>query len=99
MRSPASMSRCLATEGIELAFQPDAVDEIARIAQLINERAENIGARRLATVMERLLDEVSFDAADRAANPAGRKLVIDAAFVRQRLESLIEDQDLARYIL
>ncbi len=85
----------LATEGIELTFQSDAVDEIARIAQLINERAENIGARRLATVMERLLDDVSFDAADRKE----RKLVLDAKFVRQRLEPLIEDQDLARYIL
>jgi len=85
----------LATEGIDLSFQPDAVDEIARIAQLINERAENIGARRLATVMERLLDEVSFDAADRQE----RKLVLDAKFVRERLEPLIEDRDLARYIL
>jgi len=85
----------LATEGIEVTFQPDAVDEIARIAQLINERAENIGARRLSTVMERLLDDVSFDAADRLE----RKLLVDAKFVRQRLEVLIEDQDLARYIL
>ena len=85
----------LATEGIELSFQPDAVDEIARIAQLINERAENIGARRLATVMERLLDDVSFDAADRKE----RKLTLDAKLVRERLEPLIEDQDLARYIL
>jgi ATP-dependent HslUV protease ATP-binding subunit HslU len=89
----------LATEGVEIRFQPDAVDEIARIAQLINERAENIGARRLATVMERLLDEVSFDAADRATDPLKRTLAIDAKFVRQRLDSLIEDQDLARYIL
>ena len=85
----------LATEGIELSFQPDAVDEIARIAQLINERAENIGARRLATVMERLLDDVSFDAADRKE----RTLRLDAKLVRERLEPLIEDQDLARYIL
>jgi len=85
----------LATEGVELSFQPDAVDEIARIAHLINERAENIGARRLATVMERLLDDVSFDAAERRE----RKLRVDAAFVRERLEPLIENQDLARYIL
>ena len=85
----------LATEGITLVFQPDAVDEIAAFAQLINDRAENIGARRLATVMERLLDDVSFDAADRPE----RTLTLDARFVRQRLEGIVEDQDLSRYIL
>jgi ATP-dependent HslUV protease ATP-binding subunit HslU len=87
----------LATEGIDLRFQPDAVDEIARIAQLINERSENIGARRLATVMERLLDEVSFDASERA--PEDRTLSVDAAYVRARLNEVVQDEDLSRYIL
>jgi ATP-dependent HslUV protease ATP-binding subunit HslU len=87
----------LATEGIELRFQPDAVDEIARIAQLINERSENIGARRLATVMERLLDDVSFDASERTAQD--RTLSIDAAYVRARLTQVVQDEDLSRYIL
>jgi ATP-dependent HslUV protease ATP-binding subunit HslU len=87
----------LATEGIDLSFQPDAVEEIARIAQLINERSENIGARRLATVMERLLDEVSFDASER--KPDDRNLSVDAAYVRTRLSQVVQDEDLSRYIL
>jgi ATP-dependent HslUV protease ATP-binding subunit HslU len=85
----------LATEGIELTFAPDAVEEIARLAQAINDRTENIGARRLHTVMERILDEVSFDADERTE----KKLVIDAAYVRTRLEPFMEDEDLSRYIL
>jgi ATP-dependent HslUV protease ATP-binding subunit HslU len=85
----------LRTEGVELEFSEDGVRAIAEIAALANERAENIGARRLHTVMERLLDEVSFDAPDRG----GAKLRIDAAFVRERLEALVRDEDLARYIL
>jgi ATP-dependent HslUV protease ATP-binding subunit HslU len=87
----------LATEGIDLSFQPDAVEEIARIAQLINERSENIGARRLATVMERLLDEVSFDASER--KPEDRHLTVDAEYVRARLGKVVQDEDLSRYIL
>jgi ATP-dependent HslUV protease ATP-binding subunit HslU len=85
----------LQTEGVELEFTDEGVRALAEIAALANERAENIGARRLHTVMERLLDEVSFDAPDRG----GAKLRIDAAFVRERLEALVRDEDLARYIL
>jgi ATP-dependent HslUV protease ATP-binding subunit HslU len=85
----------LQTEGVELEFTEEGVRALAEIAAQANERAENIGARRLHTVMERLLDEVSFDAPDRG----GAKLRIDAAFVRERLEALVRDEDLARYIL
>ncbi|MEN8161186.1 MAG: AAA family ATPase, partial [Myxococcota bacterium] len=85
----------LQTEGVELDFTEDGVDAIAEIAALANERAENIGARRLHTVMERLLDEVSFDAPDQS----GTKLAIDGPFVRERLDALVRDEDLARYIL
>jgi ATP-dependent HslUV protease ATP-binding subunit HslU len=85
----------LATEGVTLTFKPDAVREIARIAALVNRSTENIGARRLHTVMERLLDEVSFDAPDRA----GARIRVDDAFVRSRLEPLVRDEDLSRYIL
>jgi ATP-dependent HslUV protease ATP-binding subunit HslU len=85
----------LQTEGVELEFTEEGVRAIAEIAAQANERAENIGARRLHTVMERLLDEVSFDAPDRS----GVKLRVDAAFVRERLEALVRDEDLARYIL
>jgi ATP-dependent HslUV protease ATP-binding subunit HslU len=85
----------LQTEGVELEFTEEGVRAIAEIAALANERAENIGARRLHTVMERLLDEVSFDAPDKG----GVKLRIDGEFVRGRLEALVRDEDLARYIL
>jgi ATP-dependent HslUV protease ATP-binding subunit HslU len=85
----------LETEGVHLEFSPDAVDEIARIAAEVNERTENIGARRLHTVLERLLDEVSFTAPEMQ----GRTVAIDGATVRQRLEPILEDQDLSRYIL
>ncbi|ADO72851.1 ATP-dependent protease ATPase subunit HslU [Stigmatella aurantiaca] len=85
----------LATEGVELEFTDDAVEEIARIAQLANERTQNIGARRLHTVLERLLDEVSFGASE-----MGQKaLKVDAAYVRERLASIVQDEDLSRYIL
>jgi ATP-dependent HslUV protease ATP-binding subunit HslU len=85
----------LATEGVTLAFRDEAIAEIARIAAAVNERTENIGARRLHTVMERLLDQVSFDAPEMH----GREVVIDAAYVRERLEAILQDQDLSRYIL
>jgi ATP-dependent HslUV protease ATP-binding subunit HslU len=85
----------LATEGVTLVFRDDAVAEIARIAAEVNERTENIGARRLHTVMERLLDQISFDAPEMG----GREIVIDAAYVRERLEQILQDQDLSRYIL
>jgi ATP-dependent HslUV protease ATP-binding subunit HslU len=85
----------LATEGVRLGFTDDAVGEIARIAQSVNERTENIGARRLHTILERLLDEISFTASE--AGP--RDLQIDAAYVRERLASIVQDEDLSRYIL
>jgi ATP-dependent HslUV protease ATP-binding subunit HslU len=85
----------LATEGVEVQFRDDAIDEVARIAAEVNERMENIGARRLHTVMERLLDPVSFDAAELR----GQRIVIDAAVVRERLQGIAEDEDLSRYIL
>src|SRR5512140_226550 len=85
----------LATEGVDLQFTDDAVEEIARIAADVNERMENIGARRLHTVMERLLDPVSFDAAELR----GQRIVVDAATVRERLAGIAEDEDLSRYIL
>jgi ATP-dependent HslUV protease ATP-binding subunit HslU len=85
----------LATESVTLTFREDSIAEIARIAAQVNERTENIGARRLHTVMERLLDEVSFDAPEMG----GREVVIDAAYVRERLEAILQDEDLSRYIL
>jgi len=85
----------LATEGVDLAFTPDAVEEIAAIAVLANDRTENIGARRLFTVMERLLDAVSFEAPELKE----KKVVIDAVYVKQHLADVIKDEDLSRYIL
>jgi ATP-dependent HslUV protease ATP-binding subunit HslU len=85
----------LATEGVTLAFTPDGITRLAHIAFEVNERTENIGARRLATVMERLLDEVSFD----AARLQGQTVQIDAAYVDARLADLSRDEDLSRYIL
>lgn len=85
----------LATEGVALEFTPEGITRLAHIAFDVNERTENIGARRLSTVMERLLDEVSFD----AANRAGQTVVIDAAYVNERLQSLSQDEDLSRFIL
>jgi ATP-dependent HslUV protease ATP-binding subunit HslU len=85
----------LSTEGVDLQFTDDGVREIARMAARVNERTENIGARRLHTIMERLLEEVSFEA------PEGKKgtLVVDAQYVQDKLASIIEDVDLSRYIL
>ncbi|WNG38198.1 ATP-dependent protease ATPase subunit HslU [Archangium violaceum] len=85
----------LATEGVRLQFSDDAIAELARIAQSVNERTENIGARRLHTVLERLLDEVSFNASEQGP----RDLQIDATYVRERLASVVQDEDLSRYIL
>ncbi|GIX29917.1 MAG: ATP-dependent protease ATPase subunit HslU [Porticoccaceae bacterium] len=87
----------LATEGLEVEFTRDGVRRIAELAHAVNERTENIGARRLHTLMERLLEEVSFDAADLAAR--GEKIVVDRAFVDERLGNLAADEDLSRYIL
>ncbi|HVJ59959.1 MAG TPA: ATP-dependent protease ATPase subunit HslU [Burkholderiaceae bacterium] len=85
----------LATEGVTLQLTPDAVRRIAQIAFEVNERTENIGARRLATVMERLLEELSFEAPDRG----GSTVVIDAAVVNAKLAALASNEDLSRYIL
>ncbi|MGD0228988.1 MAG: ATP-dependent protease ATPase subunit HslU [Syntrophorhabdales bacterium] len=85
----------LATEGIELEFEPDGIAEIADIAQRINEMTENIGARRLYTVMEKLLDIVSFDAPEMTE----KAVVITKGYVRERLAEFLEREDLSRYIL
>ena len=85
----------LATEGVTLELQPDAIRRIAQIAYDVNERTENIGARRLATVMERLLDEISFD----APNRGGQTISVAAAEVNTKLGELAKDEDLSRYIL
>src|SRR5574344_1366652 len=85
----------LATAGVTLQFTPDGITRLAHTAFTVNERTENIGARRLSTVMERLLDEVSFD----AVKHQGQTMVIDAAYVDARLEQLSQDEDLSRYIL
>ena len=85
----------LATENVKLEFLPEAITRLATIAFEVNERTENIGARRLATVMERLLDEVSFD----AAKLSGQTIEIDATYVDERLKALSANEDLSRYIL
>ncbi|AGC44784.1 ATP-dependent protease ATP-binding subunit HslU [Myxococcus stipitatus DSM 14675] len=85
----------LATEGVRLSFTDDAVTELARIAQQANERTQNIGARRLHTVLERLLDEVSFSASELGP----RDFQVDGNYVRERLGAIIQDEDLSRYIL
>ncbi|HXX29456.1 MAG TPA: ATP-dependent protease ATPase subunit HslU, partial [Myxococcaceae bacterium] len=86
----------LETEGVRLVFTDDAIAELAAVAHAVNERTQNIGARRLHTVLERLLDEVSFSASDPGNRGEER---IDAAYVRRRLASVVEDEDLSRYIL
>lgn len=85
----------LDTEGVQLSFREDAIAEIARIAADVNERTENIGARRLHTIMERLLDEVSYTAPE----TRGKEVAIDAEYVRERLNPILKDEDLSRYIL
>jgi len=85
----------LRTEGVTLQFAPDAVDAIAEIATGVNDRTENIGARRLYTILERLLEEISFQAPDMP----GKTIAIDAGYVQARLADVVRDQDLSRYIL
>ena len=85
----------LATERVQLTFDPSGIRRIAEVAFQVNERSENIGARRLHTVLERLLETVSFEAADRG----GQAVVIDAAYVDAQLGALVQDEDLSRYIL
>jgi ATP-dependent HslUV protease ATP-binding subunit HslU len=85
----------LATEGVKLEFAADGIHRLAEIAYSVNERTENIGARRLYTVMEKLLEEISYAAADKS----GQTLVIDTGYVNDRLEALAVDEDLSRYVL
>lgn len=85
----------IGTENVTLDFTEDAITEVAKLAARVNETVENIGARRLQTVMERLLEEISFEAEDHA----GETIMIDAAYVRERLETLADDTDLSKYIL
>jgi ATP-dependent HslUV protease ATP-binding subunit HslU len=85
----------LETEGIKLTFQEDAVQEVARFAARVNESTENIGARRLHTIMEKLLDEISFEGPDLKK----KTIRIDAAYVQKMLADIVKDQDLSRYIL
>lgn len=85
----------MATEDVKVIFQDNAIAEIAEVATVVNEKTENIGARRLYTIMETLLDEISFDAPDMTE----KEVVIDAEYVRQKLNDIVEDEDLSRYIL
>jgi ATP-dependent HslUV protease ATP-binding subunit HslU len=85
----------LETENVHLRFGDDAIREIAQIASEVNERTENIGARRLHTILERLLDEISFSAPEMQ----GKEITIDAQYVRERLTPILKNEDLSRYIL
>jgi len=85
----------MATEGIRIEFTEDAIAEIAEVATMVNDRTENIGARRLYTIMETLLDDVSFDAPDMT----DKQVSIDAEYVKEKLDDIVEDEDLSRYIL
>ncbi|MCK4262020.1 HslU--HslV peptidase ATPase subunit, partial [bacterium] len=87
-------SALLQTEGIKMEFTDEAIREIASMAWAVNARMENIGARRLYTIMEKLVEDISFNAPD-----VPKKVTIDANYVRNRLSEIIKDQDLSRYIL
>ena len=84
-----------AESGLEVEFAEDGIAELARVAAEVNRRTENIGARRLHTILERLLEDVSFDASDRE----DKTILIDAAYVHHRLDDIVKDEDLTRYIL
>ena len=86
---------CQGTEGMQISFTKDGIRRIAETAWEVNERTENIGARRLHTVMERLLDEASFDATDND----GKALEVDENYVSGKLGELVKDEDLSRFIL
>jgi ATP-dependent HslUV protease ATP-binding subunit HslU len=88
-------SALLATEGVTLEFRPEAIRRLAELAFQVNEKTENIGARRLSTVLERLLEDISFDAGKRGAG----EVTIDAAYVDARLADLAKNEDLARFVL
>jgi ATP-dependent HslUV protease ATP-binding subunit HslU len=88
-------SALLETEGIKLTFSEDSLTEIAKIAAQVNESTENIGARRLHTIMEKLLEDISFDGPDLKK----KNVKIDATYVKKQLSEIVKDQDLSRYIL
>jgi ATP-dependent HslUV protease ATP-binding subunit HslU len=85
----------LQTEGVKIEFSQDAIEEIASLAVLVNDRTENIGARRLFTIMEKLLEELSFEAPGLQV----KEYKIDAKYVRERLNDIVKSEDLSRYIL
>ena len=85
----------MGTEGVNIEFSADAVKKIAEAAFRVNEKTENIGARRLHTVMERLMDKISFDASEMD----GQTVMIDAAYVTEALGDVVENEDLSRFIL
>ena len=85
----------LRTEGVEVEFSQDGLEEIASMSEEVNDKTENIGARRLHTIMEKVLEELSFSAPEHK----GEKIVIDKAFVQKELTDIVEDKDLSRYIL
>ncbi|MCP5076884.1 MAG: HslU--HslV peptidase ATPase subunit, partial [Psychromonas sp.] len=85
----------LATEGVDIEFTQEGIDKIAKSAWHVNETTENIGARRLHTLMERIMDELSYEASDRS----GDSITIDAEYVANALDEVIENEDLSRYIL
>jgi ATP-dependent HslUV protease ATP-binding subunit HslU len=85
----------LATEGVELDFKPEAIEEIAKIATLVNSQSENIGARRLYTIMEFLLEDISFTAPE----IKGQSIPVTVEYVHTKLKDILENKDLSRYIL
>jgi ATP-dependent HslUV protease ATP-binding subunit HslU len=85
----------LATENVELAFEEDGISMLAEVACQLNDRFQNIGARRLHTVFEKVLEEISFHAPERG----GQTVQVDAVYVRERLADILKDEDLSRYIL
>ena len=92
---PEQYSALIATEGVTLNFTPDAIARVAKLAADVNEKVENIGARRLQTIMERLVEEISFTAEDRG----GTVIDIDAAYVDSQLSDIVGDTDLSKYVL
>jgi len=85
----------LATEGVNISFSEDAIDEIVKVAVAVNQETEDIGARRLHTVMEKLLEDISFEAPDLPQ----KEVIIDKEYVNSKLKGVIEDKDLSMYIL
>jgi ATP-dependent HslUV protease ATP-binding subunit HslU len=85
----------LKTENVDLEFSEDGIDTIAKVASEVNATVENIGARRLHTIIEKILDDISFTATDRA----GEKIVINKEYINNNLENLVKDTDLSKFIL